>query len=495
MPGKRQPNGRPKIFFDKHDQRYHMWVTVGRRPNGALDRKNLAGRTMTEVADQYDDLMDRLKRGAPTVDKIETVEQWLVYWLEVITKERREYKTYAAYHPIIYKHVIPEIGRWRLDGRRNVLSTEHVEAMLAALRRKPGQKPGTTMAGSYVRQCWAVLRKALKDAMRRGRASRNVCDMMDPPTFRRRRVPAHSADVAAAILRTAVEDELAERWLIGMLLGPRQGEALGLRWHRVHLDTDVPHVELVKQVQRQSYEHGCKDPAECARPHCRTETCPPRWQHGCGLDPADCTKHRTDRCPQRRPLAGCARHERECPKPCPAGCTDHARWCEHRRGGLVEKDLKTEKGERKLPLFPMLTELLRVRRESQQRAGTWTPEGLVFPAPPDTREGRKGRRTGEFPIDPRRDHEAWEALLAQAGVPDSPLHAARHTSGTFLVATGTDITVVREILGHTDIRVTQLYVDVAEELKKEAVKRIAAALMDGQLASLLLTTGAHAKVN
>lgn len=482
MPGKRQPNGRPKVFWDKHNNRYAMWVTIGRKPNGDLDRKQLVGKTATDVGEQYDDLMKRLNSGAPTVDKIETVEQWLVYWLEVIVKDGREYKTYAAYHPIVYLHLIPAIGKWRLDGRRNVLAAEHVEAMLAGLRRKPGQKAGSTMAPSYVRQCYAVLRKALKDAMRRGRAGRNVCDFIDPPSFRRRRVAAHSADVAAAILRTAVEDHLAERWLIGMLLGPRQGEALGVRWHRVHLDADVPHLQLVKQVQRQTYEHGCKDPVACAAGHHKTEPCPPRWQHGCGKPPAECTKHRADRCPQRRPRPDCPRHRGDCPPPCPPGCTEHAMFCEQRKGGLVEKDLKTEKGERKLPLFPLLTELLRARRVRQQQAGVWAEDGLVFLA------------DNGGPIDPRRDHENWEQLLERAGVPDSPLHAARHSAGTFMVATGTDISVVQRILGHTDIRVTELYVDVAEELKKEAVQRIAAALLDGQLASLLLTSGAHSKI-
>lgn len=481
MPG-RQPNGRPKVFHSKADGLWHMFVTVGRRPNGALDRKHLKGHTAGDVATQYDDLMERLKRGAPTVDKIETVEQWLTYWLEVIVKESREYKTYAAYHPIVYLHLIPAIGKWRLDGRNNVLTPEHVEAMLTGLRRKPGQRVGSTMAGSYVRQCFAVLRKALKDGMRRGRASRNVCDFIDPPSFRRRRVAAHSPDVAAAILRAAVEDEWAERWLIGMLLGSRQGEALGLRWHRVHLDADVPYIQLTKQVQRQTYVHGCANPRSCASLHCKTTPCALGWSHGCGKPPAECTKHRVDLCPQRRPKAGCNLHKRTCPKPCPPDCTGHARACPQRIGGLVEKDLKTEKGERTLPLFPLLTELLRQRRVNQQRDGVWFDQGWVFLA------------DNGGPLDPRRDHENWEALLVRAGVPDSPLHAARHSAGTFMVATGTDISVVQRVLGHSDIRVTELYVDIAEQLKADAVQRIAAALMDGQLAQLLLTSGAHQKI-
>lgn len=91
------------------------------------------------------------------------------------------------------------------------------------------------------------------------------------------------------------------------------------------------------------------------------------------------------------------------------------------------------------------------------------------------------------PINSPTDHRKWEELLARAGVKDVRLHAARHTAATLMLATGADISIVQEILRHADIRTTCLYVDVANDLKREAVERVAAALFDGQLAELLRT--------
>ncbi len=88
------------------------------------------------------------------------------------------------------------------------------------------------------------------------------------------------------------------------------------------------------------------------------------------------------------------------------------------------------------------------------------------------------------PVDPRRDHEAWEKLLKSAGVADSRLHAARHTAGSLLVSQA-DIAVVQEILGHADIRQTKAYIDVAKEIKQNAINEMAAALFEGNLAKLL----------
>lgn len=466
----RQPNGRPSIS-QSTDGWWHCYVTVGRKTDGSLDRKHIRRRTAGAVATAVDELQERISRGTGLAQKVETVEQWLLHWLEHVVEPSKAWKTHAGYRSLVTRHVIPALGQWKLDGTRNRLEPEYVEAMYAKLRKQG-------LAPSYVLQVHRVLRKALKDAVRRGKAARNVCDMIDPPRARRGRVDAHSLVDTQAILGAAMSDPLAGRWLIGMLLGPRQGEALSLRWHRIHLDADSPYLAVATQLQRRTWRHGCKSPVECATPRCRTKACPPRYEHGCD----GCGMKLAHFCPARRVVAGCSRHQRPCPPVCRPGCTDHARGCPDRvDGGLLEVDVKSEKGERDIPLPPVVEEVLRQARERQivacrERGVDWDREGLVF--------------TNELggPIDPRADHAAWERLLVRAGVADTRLHAARHTAATFMVASGTDIRVVQEILGHSHINVTAGYADAGQEVKRQAVDRIASALMDGQLTALLQGT-------
>lgn len=465
----RQPNRRPKIYKGA-DGLWHCYVTVGTKPTGQLDRRHRQGATATEVAQKVEELLAQVERGGGVPQKIETVEQWLTYWVEHVVKPARAWKTYSGYKSLISKHVVPNIGSWRLDGHRRRLEPEHVEAMYARLRAKDG------LSSSYVLQVHRVLRKAFKDATRRGKASRNVCDLIDPPQARAKKVGAHSLSESQAIVTAAIDDPMAARWLLGMLLGPRQGETLGLRWHRVHLDPpagEQPYVDLESQLQRRTWEHGCKDPAACAAPRCRREPCR-----------LVCPDHRgrVGCVPACRPR--CTRHTRKCPPPCPPGCISHARLCPGRvGGGLVEVELKSEKSERRLPLPTALVELLRAHRERQQTQQRmlgirWSDKGLVF-----------ANEWGTA-LDPKRDHRAWEELLRRAGLPDSRLHAARHTAGTMMLATGTDIRIVQEILGHSRITTTQIYTDVAQDVKRQAVDRAMAALMDGNLAALLQRDGA-----
>jgi hypothetical protein len=54
---------------------------------------------------------------------------------------------------------------------------------------------------------------------------------------------------------------------------------------------------------------------------------------------------------------------------------------------------------------------------------------------------------------------------------------------------------VQAILGHARITTTQIYTDVATEVKREAVDRAMAALLDGNLAALLQRDGATGKAS
>jgi Phage integrase family len=77
---------------------------------------------------------------------------------------------------------------------------------------------------------------------------------------------------------------------------------------------------------------------------------------------------------------------------------------------------------------------------------------------------------------PRRDWDEWVAILTAAGLLHTRLHDERHTAGTLLIGQDVHLRVVQEILGHTDIRVTQKYLHVSSATTRDAADRIGAAL-------------------
>jgi integrase len=51
-------------------------------------------------------------------------------------------------------------------------------------------------------------------------------------------------------------------------------------------------------------------------------------------------------------------------------------------------------------------------------------------------------------------------------------HVARHTFATLLVTQGTDLYAVQHLLGHRDLRVTQIYAKLVDQRKVDAIKSL-----------------------
>ncbi len=483
----RQPKGRPSIYKGA-DGQHHTYLTIGTKPDGSPLRKHIKRSSAEGVAAEIDEVLKRVKQGAGKLAKIETVEQWLDHWIQVVLKSKRDsgnlaHSTFADYSMICRLYLVPHLGQWRLTGSRRRLEPEHLEAMYAKLNAKG-------MASSYVVRVHRIAVLAFKLAYRRGRADRNVMELVEAPEYRAKKVQALSQVDATKVLGVALQDDLAARWGLGILAGPRQGEVLGIRWPAVELDPDPgeePHVKLLKQVRRRTWEHGCPDPVACVKSRvdgrgkpvspCRTKPCPPLYAHGCG---GACGKKLARYCPQARVAGACLVHrdkdggDKECPPLCKPDCTSHASTCERRTGGgLVESDLKTHASEAPLSLGAVVTELFRRHRERQIQLGSFDANGFVFP-------GSAGKA-----MDPRRDYENWRDLLKRAGVKHHRLHAARHTAGTFLRATGSDLREIQEILRHADMAMSGRYIDVAMQARADAVDRVAAALIEGDLGKIM----------
>lgn len=87
---------------------------------------------------------------------------------------------------------------------------------------------------------------------------------------------------------------------------------------------------------------------------------------------------------------------------------------------------------------------------------------------------------GERPASPRRDYQAWVDLLALADVPRRPLHAARATCGSLLLEAGVPDTIIAEILGHSNVKVTRdHYLHGDDAMRRDAMARLDALLQLG----------------
>lgn len=131
------------------------------------------------------------------------------------------------------------------------------------------------------------------------------------------------------------------------------------------------------------------------------------------------------------------------------------------RGTTSISELKTKSSRRTLPLPEVLIEPLHKQKERQdlekQTAGPeWNEHGLVF----TTRYGT--------PINPSNLLKWFQKLLNEADLPHIRFHDLRHSCASLLAAQGVPARVAMDILGHSDIRITQnIYTHVFDESKRE----------------------------
>lgn len=204
--------------------------------NGKRAKKYLYARTQREAVRKLATAKRELAMNGTLASSAPTVEQWMTHWLKEIAPRRNRPSTLAGYRSKVTQYIVPQLGARRLDK----LEPQHVRA-LDAWMQDAGKSPATRL------QTYAILSRALTVAHREGKVARNVAALIDPPSLKRPETEPLAPDEIAAVLNAARGTALESRWLTALLLGLRQGEALGLAWRHVDLEAGTLTVERALQ--------------------------------------------------------------------------------------------------------------------------------------------------------------------------------------------------------------------------------------------------------
>jgi integrase len=85
----------------------------------------------------------------------------------------------------------------------------------------------------------AVLRRALKQAVKWNLVPRNVCDAVDPPRVPKRTITPLTAEQVRKLLKAAKYDRFHALYVLAVGSGLRLGELFGLQWQNVDLEAQA----------------------------------------------------------------------------------------------------------------------------------------------------------------------------------------------------------------------------------------------------------------
>jgi integrase len=240
--------------------------------DGTRKRKFVYGDTWEDAHAKLVELKARSQRGIPLPDRAWRLGEYLRYWLQVYVADLKP-KTAEGYESVVRLHLIPDLGRKRLDA----LQVQHVKIFLDGFKKKclcctngwDRQRSVDKRCCSVGRCCrrhpgprqvqfvHAVLRNALQHAMREELVSRNVAKLVRVPSPRYKVGKGLSLDQVKALLRAVRGHRLHPLYVVAATMGLRRGELLGLRW--VDLDLGKGTLRVEKTVQRASGELHIQD--------------------------------------------------------------------------------------------------------------------------------------------------------------------------------------------------------------------------------------------
>lgn len=212
-----------------------LWVAMISLPGGK--RRYLYARTRKEAADRLAQALQSQRRGIRVTSHKQTVASYLDRWLAQSVKPNVRPWTYKGYEAVVRVHLVPTLGRVELLD----LTPQQVQDLL-------GRKLAEGLAPKTVQSIRGVLRSALNEAMRWDLISRNAAALARAPRAERKPISPLGPDEARQLLAAAALDRLGALYTVALAMGLRQGEALGLTWDRVDLESSVIRVD--RQLQR-----------------------------------------------------------------------------------------------------------------------------------------------------------------------------------------------------------------------------------------------------
>jgi hypothetical protein len=150
-----------------------MWCAAIELPSadGQRRRKVIARARKDDALAALNKALDDLRVAGDLPTASPTLATWLEQWFTRIASKRLKVSTRPAYRSKIDNYIVPSIGRVRLDR----LSPAHISRLHDYITEDLGLSPTTAL------QAHRILAKALTDAEREGRVTRNVAKLVDAP--------------------------------------------------------------------------------------------------------------------------------------------------------------------------------------------------------------------------------------------------------------------------------------------------------------------------
>jgi len=243
---KKRKNGEG-MLRKRSDGRWEARVVIGYDENNLPRTKNVTAVNKDKCLEKLEKLKQEIGIIQPDKTKAEMAfGEWIDFWYEQYSKITLRPTTQSEYESLIYKHIIPEIGKIQLDKlTQNDLQQFYSRLKLTG-RKIRTQVYGNGLSDRMIRACHTLCRKCLEKAVEENLIRTNPAIDCKLPPKKSKEMKVLTREEMQRFIIQAKFDGYLELFILELSTGMRRGEILGLQWDDLNMKTGV--LKISRQV-------------------------------------------------------------------------------------------------------------------------------------------------------------------------------------------------------------------------------------------------------
>lgn len=221
-----------KGYFRKRGDKWSFTLDVGKDDStGKRKQKTVSGfKTKKEAEKACAELIAQVENDNYLEESEQLYGDYLLNYMETITKHQVRPTTYNLQYFIVTKHIIPSIGQIKIKR----LKPEHLQTMYT-------RKKDEGLSGAYIRTMHAIINKSLRKALEWEKIKQNVATVVTPPRIEKAKTNTWTQAQSIQFLDAIKSRKFGSRkfyvaYILAIYCGLRKGEILGLPWDNCDLE-------------------------------------------------------------------------------------------------------------------------------------------------------------------------------------------------------------------------------------------------------------------